>query len=581
MIIPQKQRKHLPVICLFQIVVAIMESISIAIIIPFVSILTRGNDVINTSPYSKVCALFGIENTYSLILTCAVIVIIVFIVKNILLVVLRDIQNRFSMSVTRDISIRLLISELNKPYVEISTEDKGEISGKIYNDSEAISYLLMGVVNILAELFTVGLILGFVIYTDVILSVCVLLIGSICMFFITFFIRKRVSEAGFESRDANSATYAGLMTALNGFKEIRYMRKEGYFIDKYSTNYQRKCNAFRKYLFYNLIPERIVEVVFVGSLICYLAYKMRWGIDMSVYISRFSGIIMAAYRLMPSMGKFTDFINQTVYRKPSLDAAYNTIFNYVDRCYISTKNNQSELYNECPPNIKANICIDNITYKYPKGNKYIINNLSLEIYAGDIIGIMGESGTGKSTLIEIIMGLIEIDEGLITVDGKGITEIPEKWSTMLGYVTQEVFLLDDSIRNNVAFGVDNENIDDDEIWRCLSKACLTDFVKELPDGLDTVLGDRGMRFSGGQRQRIAIARSIYRHPDILILDEATSALDNETEAEIMESVEHLKGEMTMIIVAHRLSTLKVCNKVYELQGGRLINRTNNYINDRI
>ena len=216
------------------------------------------------------------------------------------------------------------------------------------------------------------------------------------------------------------------------------------------------------------------------------------------------------------------------------------------------------------------IKINQISWKYPNSEKFVLKDLSMEIFRGESIALIGTSGAGKTTLADIILGLYRPQGGNITVDNVDISTIPQQWSKMIGYVPQQVFLTDDTIRNNIAFGLYENEIDEKAIWRALEKAQLKEFVQSLPEGLNTKVGERGIKFSGGQRQRVAIARALYYEPDIIVLDEATSALDNETETAVMESIDLLKGEKTLLIIAHRLSTISNCDRIYEIVDGKAV-----------
>ncbi len=221
------------------------------------------------------------------------------------------------------------------------------------------------------------------------------------------------------------------------------------------------------------------------------------------------------------------------------------------------------------------MAVQGVWWKYPEGERNVLEDASLVIHKGEAVAFIGESGAGKTTLADIILGLLHPQKGEVLLDGTDIYSIPKRWAKTIGFVPQNVFLIDDTVRHNVAFGIYEDEIEDDKIIRALKSAQIYDFIQGLPHGLDTVVGESGVKFSGGQRQRLAIARALYDNPDILVLDEATSALDNETESAVMQSIDALKGTKTLIIIAHRLSTIQNCNKVYEVKDGKAVLKERN------
>ena len=284
--------------------------------------------------------------------------------------------------------------------------------------------------------------------------------------------------------------------------------------------------------------------------------------------------MMGAVRMLPSLGRTSANINIMSFYVTSLESAYNNmkILKEEELANEVLEVEEQKYKDEDEKGLTFNdsLCLSNIYWHYKDSEKNILSDLNLKVEKGQSVGLIGSSGAGKSTLADIILGLHIPNQGSVKLDGHDIRHIPQTYSRIIGFVPQSIYLLDGTIRENVAFGEGKENIDDNKIWNCLEKAQIGEFVRKLEDGLDTIVGERGVRFSGGQRQRIAIARALYRNPEILVLDEATSALDNETEAEVMKSIESLYGTITMIIIAHRLSTVKKCDVVYEIMDGKAI-----------
>ena len=282
---------------------------------------------------------------------------------------------------------------------------------------------------------------------------------------------------------------------------------------------------------------------------------------------------MAAFKLLPSIGKISNRVTGIVYHKPRLDNVYDNILEaekYEKECEEESRRRNCGQEIDKAIEFQEVVSVENIVWQYEGQTKPVLTDVSLCIHKGESVALIGASGSGKTTLSDILLGLLAPEKGSIYMDGIDIYTIPKIWARIVGYVPQSVFLIDDTIRNNVAFGL--RDVDDSDIWKALEQAQLKAFVETLPAGLDTIVGDRGIKFSGGQRQRVAIARALFNKPEILILDEATAALDNETEKAVMESIDALQGQITMVIVAHRLTTIRNCDSIYEVKEGKAIRR---------
>ncbi|MBR5359495.1 MAG: ATP-binding cassette domain-containing protein, partial [Lachnospiraceae bacterium] len=334
------------------------------------------------------------------------------------------------------------------------------------------------------------------------------------------------------------------------------------------------CRVAINYAWISALPERVIEAFCVSGIIITVLIRLGMGVDANEFVPSMAVFAMGAFRLLPSIARTTGFINNFVYYRQYVDATYENISaarafqREQEKLEMSTDGIIGDTVDTIEFQRDIKVC--DISWKYPEGKDNVINGLSITINKGEAVGIIGESGSGKSTLADILLRLYRPQDGAVMVDDINLDSIPRAWSKMIGYVPQMVFLVDDTIRENVIFGADDP--DDDKVWAALEKASLASFVRGLPEGLDTVVGERGIKFSGGQRQRVAIARALYADPQIMILDEATSALDNETEEAVMEAIDSLAGTMTLIIIAHRLTTLKSCNRIFEITGGKAVER---------
>lgn len=450
-------------------------------------------------------------------------------------------------------------SNTNDLYREIT----GDVSG-IYN---MINFLL----RFLAEAVTVFCICVYMFMTDSVMAILIALTAFISVLIIVVLSKNRVKKYGEEYRTYDMLVRKWSMQAFEGIKEILVLNKQSFFINKYRGATEKQQSALVKRAVAAESPAYILEFTCVAGLIIAVSIRTMLGNSDTAFVLNIAAFAVSAFRIMPSLGRITNSLSNIMFNIPSMNKIYETVKKQYKR------SNQEEAPIET---IKENskvrfeneIVLKDICWSYGKGRGDTIHELNLKIKKGDAIAFIGESGAGKSTMANIILGLYKPQKGAIYVDNINIQEIPHQWNKIIGYVPQTIYILDDTIRNNIAFGVENDDIDENKIWEVLELAQMKEFVKKLPEGLDTMLGERGIRFSGGQRQRIAIARALYFDPEILVLDEATSALDNKTEEAVMEAIDLLHGWKTLIIIAHRLSTIKKCNHIYEIIDGHIIER---------
>jgi ABC-type bacteriocin/lantibiotic exporter with double-glycine peptidase domain len=353
-----------------------------------------------------------------------------------------------------------------------------------------------------------------------------------------------------------------------GIKEIKIANKENYFINEYAKCGAGYVNSVQKYSIFNSTPRLLIETVSIGGMIGYFIVIILQGAQVTDLLPQLSALAMAAMRLLPSVNRINNYQTSISYFEPFFMGVSDNLqeeindeqVNYDAESYLR-KTDVEKL------EIKKEIKLEDITYKYPNTDTYIFRGADMLIPIGNAVGIVGTSGAGKTTIVDILLGLLALESGRILADGVEVREHYASWLKNIGYIPQTIFMIDSSIRKNVAFGYPDEEIDDEKVWRALKEAQLDEFVRGLPEGLDTSIGERGIRISGGQRQRIGIARALFEDPEVLVLDEATSALDNETEAAIMDSINRLHGRKTLIIIAHRLQTIEKCDMVYRVENG--------------
>lgn len=371
-------------------------------------------------------------------------------------------------------------------------------------------------------------------------------------------------NAGVRWQKSNAITNKWLMQSMHGIKEVKVAAKEAFFVEQYAKAGRVSIECEKKNTVMGNIPKLMIEAVTVSAMLGVIAVLMLRGKNVSDLVPQLSAFAMAAVRLLPSANRVSTAFNNISYQEPMLDKMIENM-----RDMSEWEGTWGEATHETTITLEKQLELHDITYRYPNAEEPVLRNANMLIPVGKSVGIVGVSGAGKTTAVDILLGLLKPENGQVLADGKSIEEDYRGWLSHLSYIPQNIYMLDDTIRANVAFGFDLKKVSDEQIWRALREAQLEEFVKSLPDGLDTQIGERGVRLSGGQRQRIGIARALFTDPELIILDEATSALDNETESAIMDAINALHGKKTLIIIAHRLTTIEECDMVYRVENGKI------------
>ena len=455
---------------------------------------------------------------------------------------------KFSYSTRMNLATRLLVTYMSEPYTFHLSKNTAELQRALQVDANQFMTLLSSSLQLIAELAVV-IVLGLFLF-DTSHSMTVVVVGLliICVGGYLVLSKKISIKLGEQNQRYNSKLIQWINQSLGGIKEVKVLEREDYFISSYKENYKKLIKGARINELLVAIPKYIIETVCIVGLLAAIVFKIYFGRrEIASFIPQLAAFAVAAFRLLPSVGKINAYINSILYCKPSLDLIYR------DFKDIEGHENQKEKTKEDFRKYVFNqeIRINKISYCYPGTENDVIHDVSFCIPKGKTVAFIGSSGAGKTTTADIILGLLVPQNGEIMVDDWDVIDHMSCWHRMLGYIPQSIYLSDDTICNNIAFGIKEEEIDIKAVTDALKKAQLFDFINTLPEGINTFVGDRGVRLSGGQRQRIGIARALYHNPDVLVLDEATSALDNETEQAVMESIDNLKGIKTMIIIAHR------------------------------
>lgn len=554
-------------------IASLLETIGVSAIVPLVNVLLnpteiRENIIIKNIPFLQNAG-YG-----TVVFAVGLLVILLYIIKNIYFILLSWVRIKYSCKIQRELSVKMLNSYMRRGYQFFLNKNMGELNRGVMSDAVAVYTVIYSGFRLLSELLTIMLICIYMCFADWQLAISVLLMASICLIIINQVFRKNLYDAGTNYRDYCAKANQALLQTLYGIKEVLVMHKQKYFVQKYEENWSNMQKAQIKRTVGEESPAYIIEGVCVSGLlltVCVKAVSMENTIGFVAVLASFA---IGAFRILPSLGKISSALNSVTTSLPSVDAVYENIkeAEKYEKDTLDLKNTNESFEANGRLWFDKNLEIRNIKFSYNAQSDIILNHINLNIRKGQSLAFIGQSGAGKSTLADIILGLLWPQEGGIFMDGVNIHDIPSEWAGIVGYVPQSVYLSDASIKENIAFGEKTDHIDEKKIWEAIEKSKLSEFVNTLPDGIETFVGDRGIRLSGGQRQRIAIARALYHSPEIMILDEATSALDNDTEKAVMEAIDSLQGKMTLIIIAHRLTTVRNCDVIYEVADGNVIER---------
>lgn len=570
-ILNRKQKTYCAIMFMMTMMGVVFETLGVSIILPVVQAMLYPEQLLNNEWIGLAAGVLQLKGEFQLLILVAVLAIMIYVIKNIYLIILSFVRAKFSSKIQRDLGVYMMQSYLKRGYPYFLKESAHKMHRGITGDVAGVYTIIYNGFRLLSEMLTVIAIGIYILITDVVMSLSILLIAGTSVA-ITFFLCKNKMKALGESfRKFDTEMKNCSYQTFHGIKEVLVMNKQDFFVRQYDNACKEQQKAMVGQTVLAESPAYIYEAVCVIAMIIAVVFRVSLGGESSEFISNVAIIGVAAFRIMPSLGRISNCANIIMFNIPSMNATYTNLREANENEY-RCKTKDDIVSDTGNISFKNEITLQNVSWKYAGAEERVIRNLNLRIRKGDSIALIGESGAGKSTVADIILGLLKPLEGAVCMDGIDIKTIPTLWCKTIGYVPQSVYILDTSIRRNVAYGIEAEQIDDGLVWKALEQAQLKEFVEELPEKLDTILGERGIRFSGGQRQRIAIARALYYNPEILILDEATSALDNKTEEGIMEALEYLIGRKTLIIVAHRLTTIKQCDHIYEIKEGKAILR---------
>lgn len=570
LLLDKKQKSKMILIVLLMLVGGALETLGVSLILPVMNVVLEENAVSKHVYLQWICNMFGIqyEDTKALMIVVMLGLIMVFILKNLFLFFQQKVQLKFVYMNQFATSRRMMINFMKRPYEYYLNADTTVIQRTITSDVNNMYGLILSLLQLASEGIVFICLIGVCFLSDVFMTITVAALLVVVLGVIKWILKPIMRKAGKDNQDYYSGLFKWIEQSVLGIKEIKIANKEDYFIREYSHCGEGYVNAVQKYNLFNATPRLLIETVALVGMIFYMMMQLIGGTSVIDIMPQMTLLAMAAMRLIPCANRINTYLTNISYFEPFFMGVSDNLQDEIrDKDVDYNEKSYEKKADVQKMDINNSIVLKDIVYKYPNTDVLIFNNATMTIPIGKSIGIVGTSGAGKTTVVDILLGLLKLQSGDVLADGISINENYQGFLKNVGYIPQNIFMIDDSIRKNVAFGYGDDEIDDEKVWYALKQAQLDEFVRGLPEGLDAGIGERGIRISGGQRQRIGIARALFEDPEVLVLDEATSALDNDTEKAIMESINYLHGKKTLIIIAHRLQTIEKCDMVYRVENG--------------
>lgn len=556
------ERKKATRVLAFMLIGMVLETLGISLVIPAVTIMMQGDLVARYPGIANTLKLFGNPSQAGLITAAMMGLVVVYLIKNSFLAFLIWKQTNFAYDVQSKLAERLFTAYLRQPYTFHLQRNSAQLIRNVTGEVGMFTGVLTsGLLLITESLVLIGIAILLLLVEPVGAVIITIVLGGAAWGFhrIT---RAHITQWGAERQHHDGLSYQQLQQGLGGAKDVKLLGREGDFLTQFGKHNRKSARVWKLQSTLQSYPRLMFELLAVLGLAVLVISMLSQGRDMASLVPTLGLFAAAAFRLMPSINRVLFAVQTLRYSLPVVNSLYE------ENKLISSDSEKQRVGNTAT--FQHEIRLINVSYSYPSAKTLALNGLSLTIRKGEFVGLIGASGSGKSTLADVILGLLAPSAGKVDVDGYDIQQGLRQWQDQIGYVPQSIYLTDDTLRRNVAFGLPEEEIDDLAVQRSIKSAQLEEFVASLPEGLSTMVGERGVRLSGGQRQRIGIARALYHDPDVLVLDEATSALDNATERSVMQAVTALHGSKTIIVVAHRLSTVAKCDRIFQLDGGKVV-----------
>ncbi len=566
-LLDKKQKRTMAQLIVLMIVGAFWQTAGVGMLVQAVNVIIDANALQNSKAVAAMYRLSGSGSYESFSIMVMVLLILVFAVKNIFLYFQQKLTFAFVYTNQFRTSERMMRNYLRRGYEFYLSADTAAVQRNITSDVNNMYAMILAILQLMSDGVVSLFIGGYCLATNGAMTITLAAVITLLMVLIKVVLKPVMHRAGEENREYYSGLFKWISQTVQGIKEVKVNGKEQYFVEAYRECGRGYVNAVQKYSLYNNIPKLLMEAVCVAAMMGYMIVQVALGKPAENMLDAITTLAAAALVLLPCVNRINQQMNQIAYCEPCFMGVSDNLQDEIDEGKVDMSFASKDVQ-KLP--VRKSIELRDITYSYPNRERLIFDHADMTIPVGTSVGIVGTTGSGKSTIVDILLGLLEVRTGTIYADGRDVRENYRGWLKNIGYIPQMIFMLDGTIRSNVAFGVPKDEIDEDRLWEALREAQLDEFVRTLPEGADTGIGERGIQLSGGQRQRIGIARALYHDPEVLVLDEATSALDNDTEAAVMDSINRLHGRKTLIIIAHRLQTIEKCDLVYRIENGKAV-----------
>lgn len=566
-ILPKGDIIKLAVLLLLMLIAAALEVVGIGMIPAFVAIVASPERVLTIELIQPLLTLLDITNAKDLLIWGSILLLAVFIIKSVYIIAFNYFESRFIYNRRYTISHRLMSAYMHAPFIFHLQRNTAELFRNIGSEINVfVNQVVANLLKMSREGVMALAILIFLVVVEPVITLLVISFSGIGGGTFILMNKKKMKKFGEEEQDRRREMVKAIYQGLGGIKDARVLNREEEFIEKFRIQALKSTRLMAYIRFIQQIPRPVIETTAVLGMLSVAVLLVWQDRPIETIIPVLTLFAMAAVRLMPSVQQMISMYTNLRYYIVSLDPVYDDLkeLEKYNTSFAEERKNKKQLIFE------SEIEIRNLSYRYPESDEQALRDISISIPKGKAVAFVGPSGAGKTTIVDLILGLLEPDKGEILVDGTNIRENVSAWQKNIGYIPQSIYLADESLRFNIAFGVPEDEIDDEGVRQAVKLAQLETMVNRLPDGLDTLIGEHGTRFSGGQRQRVGIARALYHNPKVLVMDEATSSLDNITEKQITNAIQSMKGERTLIIIAHRLTTVKNCDKLYFMESGKIV-----------